>query len=86
MYGLLSSSLTLTSTLGSPTDQRAWEVDTCRGHFNNVSCALFHPKQDLILSDSEDKSIRVWDMGKRTGIQTFRYDVGRARRSLDGEL
>lgn len=70
------------------TDQRAWEVDTCRGHFNNVSCALFHPKQDLILSDSEDKSIRVWDMGKRTGIQTFRYVRGsdaNVRRSTVGK-
>ena len=37
---------------------QAWEVDTCRGHYNNVSCAIFHPKQELILSNSEDKSIR----------------------------
>lgn len=56
----------------SHADTRAWEVDTMRGHFNNVSCALFHPRSDLILSDSEDKSIRVWDMGKRTCIQTYR--------------
>ena len=33
-------------------DSKAWEVDTCRGHYNNVSCAIFHPKQDLILSQS----------------------------------
>ena len=67
-------------------ETKAWEVDTCRGHYNNVSCALFHPRQDLILSEidmlifllsygcfmckpclgnSEDKSIRVWDMSKR---------------------
>ena len=26
-------------------DTKAWEVDTLRGHINNVSCALFHPKQ-----------------------------------------
>ena len=25
-------------------DTKAWEVDTLRGHFNNVSCVLFHPK------------------------------------------
>ena len=31
-------------------DAKAWEVDTCRGHYNNVSCVLFHPRQDLILS------------------------------------
>lgn len=46
-------------------DSKAWEVDTCRGHYNNVSCCLFHPRQELILSNSEDKSIRVWDMSKR---------------------
>eukprot|EP00731_Ephydatia_muelleri_P009629 Em0005g215a len=31
-------------------DSKAWEVDTCRGHFNNVSSAIFHPHQELILS------------------------------------
>lgn len=35
---------------------------------------LFHPKQELILSNSEDKSIRVWDMTKRTCLHTFRRD------------
>lgn len=50
------------------------QVDTCRGHYNNVSCVLFHPRQELILSNSEDKSIRVWDMTKRTCLHTFRRD------------
>ena len=27
-------------------DTKAWEVDTLRGHFNNVSCVMFHPKKD----------------------------------------
>ena len=26
-------------------ESKAWEVDTLRGHTNNVSCALFHAKQ-----------------------------------------
>ena len=26
-------------------DTKAWEVDTLRGHVNNVSCVIFHPKQ-----------------------------------------
>ena len=38
-----------------------------------VHCAL----QDLIISNSEDKSIRVWDMSKRTGVQTFRREHDR---------
>lgn len=58
-------------------ESKAWELDTCRGHYNNVSCAVFHPRQELILSNSEDKSIRVWDMSKRTGVQTFRRDHDR---------
>lgn len=56
---------------------KAWEVDTCRGHYNNVSCVLFHPRQEFILSNSEDKSIRVWDMTKRTCLHTFRREHDR---------
>jgi len=58
-------------------ESKAWEVDSCRGHYNNVSCCAFHPRQDLLLSASEDKSIRVWDMGKRTSLQSFRRDHDR---------
>jgi coatomer protein complex subunit alpha (xenin) len=52
-------------------DTKAWEVDTLRGHKNNVSCVLFHPRMDTIISNSEDKSIRVWDISKRVAIKTF---------------
>lgn len=58
-------------------ENKAWEVDSCRGHYNNVSCVLFHPKAELIISNSEDKSIRVWDMQKRTCLQNFRHDNDR---------
>ncbi|KAK6131252.1 hypothetical protein DH2020_035009 [Rehmannia glutinosa] len=58
-------------------DTKAWEVDTLRGHMNNVSCVLFHARQDIIVSNSEDKSIRVWDATKRTGLQTFRREHDR---------
>ncbi|KAK2573204.1 Coatomer subunit alpha [Acropora cervicornis] len=44
-------------------DSKAWEVDTCRGHYNNVSCVMFHPRQELILSI--------------TGVQTFRREHDR---------
>lgn len=64
-------------TLPSFSDTKAWEVDTLRGHMNNVSCVLFHAKQDIIVSNSEDKSIRVWDATKRTAIQTFRREHDR---------
>lgn len=59
------------------TESKAWEVDSCRGHYNNVSCVLFHPKADLIISNSEDKSIRVWDMQRRTCLQNFKNENDR---------
>ena len=59
------------------TDTKAWEVDTCRGHFQNSSACLFHPHQDLILSVGEDKTIRVWDLNKRTLVQSFKRDLDR---------
>jgi coatomer protein complex subunit alpha (xenin) len=58
-------------------ENKAWEVDTCRGHYNNVSCVIFHARQDLILSNGEDKSIRVWDMTKRVAINTIRRENDR---------
>ncbi len=42
-----------------------------------MSSCIFHPRQELILSNSEDKSIRVWDMSKRTCLHTFRRDHDR---------
>lgn len=58
-------------------DTKAWEVDTCRGHFQNALGCLFHPHQDLILSAGEDKTIRVWDLNKRTPVQTFKRENDR---------
>lgn len=52
-------------------------MDTCRGHYNNVSCVIFHPRQDVIVSNSEDKSIRVWDTAKRTCLHAFRREHDR---------
>jgi coatomer protein complex subunit alpha (xenin) len=93
-------------------ETKAWEVETCRGHFMNASAAIFHPHQgkfhpcclfrgrfkslqllrrplerpsliitfitiianhapDLILSVGEDKTVRVWDLNKRTSVQVF---------------
>ena len=58
-------------------ETKAWEVDTCRGHFQNASACLFHPHQDLILSVGEDKTIRVWDLNKRTSVQSFKRENDR---------
>lgn len=56
---------------------KAWEVDTCRGHFQNASACLFHPHQDLIMSVGEDKTVRVWDLNKRTAVQSFKRENDR---------
>lgn len=48
-----------------------------RGHTNNVSCVLFHPRHELIISNSEDRTIRIWDISKRMGVQTFRRESDR---------
>ena len=58
-------------------ETKAWEVDTCRGHFQNSSGCLFHPHQDLILSVGEDKTIRIWDLNKRTSVQSFKRENDR---------
>lgn len=58
-------------------ETKAWEVDTCRGHFQNVVSCLFHPHQDLIISVGEDKTIRVWDLNKRTSVQSFKRENDR---------
>lgn len=58
-------------------ETKAWEVDTCRGHFQNAVGCLFHPHQDLILSAGEDKTIRVWDLNKRTAVQSFKRENDR---------
>lgn len=52
-------------------------MDTCRGHFQNSSACLFHPHQDLILSVGEDKTIRIWDLNKRTSVQSFKRENDR---------
>jgi coatomer subunit alpha len=43
---------------------QAWEVHTMTGHTNNVSSVIFHPKREMIVSNSEDRSIRVWDISQ----------------------
>lgn len=47
-------------------------------HLNlDFSKLAFFFRQELILSNSEDKSIRVWDVVKRTTLYTFRREHDR---------
>jgi coatomer subunit alpha len=39
-------------------ETQVWEVDSCRGHFNNVFNAVSHPKHELI-ENCGDKMVRV---------------------------
>lgn len=38
---------------------------------NNVSSAVFHSKADVIISNSEDKTQRVWDVKKKMEVDCF---------------
>jgi len=58
-------------------NSRAWEIDSLRGHTNNVSCCVFHPNLDVIVSNGEDRSIRIWDANRRVSLQTARKETER---------
>ena len=47
------------------------------GHDRGVNYAVFHPKHELIVSCGEDKTVRVWDLAKRSAVQTFRREHDR---------
>jgi coatomer protein complex subunit alpha (xenin) len=52
-------------------------MESMRGHYNNITNVLFHPREDVMLSTSEDRSIRVWDMTKRAPLYTYKKDHDR---------
>ena len=35
-------------------------VTTLQGHTKKVSAVLFHPQQDMLLTASQDKTVRLW--------------------------
>jgi len=53
------------------------ELYTLRGHYNCINCAIFDPRSNFIISASEDRSLKIWDMDKRTAVVTKRKDVER---------
>lgn len=36
-----------------------------------MSCVAFHPKAEVIISNSEDKTQRVWDLRKKQEVDSF---------------
>ena len=37
-------------------------VKTLYGHDHNVSCVIFHPSGDTVISSSRDQTIKVWEV------------------------
>lgn len=41
-------------------DTKAWEVDTLRGHVNNVSCVMFHARSVCLLRNLCSANATQW--------------------------
>ena len=35
-----------------------------RGHFDAVRCLAFHPTESVLISGSEDQTIKLWNLDK----------------------
>lgn len=48
-------------------------VASLNTHFNWIKCAKFSPDSRMIVSGSDDKTVKIWDVAQRKEIHTF-YD------------
>lgn len=55
----------------------AWEHSTIPGHKNNVSCVLFDGKSGSLISNSEDKTLKVWNFETKAQLQTQKRETDR---------
>ena len=53
-------------------------VQTLEGHSHNVSCAAFHPELPVILTGSEDGSVKIWHATTYRLENTLSYGMERA--------
>jgi coatomer subunit beta' len=53
-------------------------IQTLEGHTSNVSFACFHPTQPIIVSGSEDGTVKVWHANTYRLEQTLNYGLERA--------
>jgi coatomer subunit beta' len=52
-------------------------VQTLKGHSQNVGCIAFHPALPIILSGSEDKTVKIWHSDTWCLESTLNFDLGR---------
>jgi coatomer subunit beta' len=52
-------------------------VHTLSGHTNNVSAVLYHPELPIIISGSEDGTVRLWNANTYRLEQTLNYGMER---------
>ncbi|KAK7030725.1 coatomer subunit beta [Favolaschia claudopus] len=71
-------------TTGGDKTVKVWDylskscVQTMEGHTNNVSFAVFHPNLPLIISGSEDGTVKMWNSGAYRVENTLSYALERA--------
>ena len=71
-------------TTGDDKTVKVWDylskscVQTMEGHTNNVSFAVFHPNLPIIISGSEDGTIKIWNSGTYRIENTLSYALERS--------
>ncbi|KAK0491647.1 coatomer protein [Armillaria novae-zelandiae] len=71
-------------TTGDDKTVKVWDylskscVQTMEGHTNNVSFAIFHPNLPIIVSGSEDGTVKMWNSGTYRLENTLGYAMERA--------
>ncbi|EKM79756.1 hypothetical protein AGABI1DRAFT_127441 [Agaricus bisporus var. burnettii JB137-S8] len=71
-------------TTGDDKTVKVWDylskscVQTMEGHTNNVSFAVFHPNLPIIISGSEDGTVKIWNSGTYRIEHTLSYALERA--------
>lgn len=71
-------------TTGDDKQVKIWDYQTkacvqiLEGHTSNVSFAVFHPEIPVIISGSEDGTVKVWHSGTYRLEQTLSYGLERA--------
>ncbi|KII94541.1 hypothetical protein PLICRDRAFT_169285 [Plicaturopsis crispa FD-325 SS-3] len=70
-------------TTGDDKTVKVWDylskscVQTMEGHTNNVSFAVFHPNLPVIVSGSEDGTVKIWNSGTYRLENTLSYGLER---------